>query len=231
MTWTSAHDNNVLSAPDQRAIDQLDATIKALGKIRAAWPKAARVLRDAQAGAPRAQSYDGIGRSTGSAWCWTHLRDHRECKTDNDCDTQTCRVETIAVHDPTGEAAMTGDRAANTANELRKQAARIVRHVDTLTQIIEAAAPQQRTATSLERRRTAADNGKGCESCARVDGPTPGIAMWSPVSRPRTTANGNLATTADICSWCYRYTLDLGTLPSRAALAAHHNGQRVMRDA
>jgi hypothetical protein len=72
-------------------------------------------------------------------------------------------------------------------------------------------------------------NGKdepGCEHCRT-------IGKWSAVRQGAgaTRCNGNIETAMSLCAFCYRYCLDVGTLPTKKQLEDHHNGARVKRPA
>lgn len=78
-------------------------------------------LRDAMLGQPAAQRFEPIRSVRTVLWCWEHEReiDHREgCQGAKDG--EYCTGETIAVQDPTGEAAVSIDKARIRHRELSK---------------------------------------------------------------------------------------------------------------
>lgn len=91
----------------------LDATAERVARCTGALPNALHALRQRMEPL-QAASYD-TNRSS-RQWCWTHGRWVHEChRADLDCD-----GETVAVHDPTGEAAVDGNPARATHRRLSK---------------------------------------------------------------------------------------------------------------
>ncbi len=213
-------DPTVLRSDEAATLAELQAATRRLDQVAAVLGKAFRVLRDSQAGSPGAQSYDGVGRGSGKPWCWTHQRDHAACR--DDTDLLACEVETIVHTDPAGEAALIADRAAAIHHQLRQRVHRLHRDAVALVDEVAAAAPQRRPATDMEKRRTAMDNTKGCECCAKADDPNSGQPIWSPVSRPKCNPGGNLPRPIAACEDCYRRIHRTGSEPSKADVLHHH---------
>lgn len=83
-------------------------------RIDNALPERLHAMRDAMSGQPRAQNYQHDGSS--HVWCWWHERDVKLCHAED----LNCTGETIEVHDPTGEAAVTFDPARAHRRELER---------------------------------------------------------------------------------------------------------------
>lgn len=143
-------------------------------------------------------------------WCDNHESD-KGC----DCDT---RVAIVAAHDGTGEAAITPDKARS--DEKAISAALDRGDVGAVVRIV--ATYEQRSATTLEMRRVELENDPGCESCVRLE-------RWEPPRGNPTDVKGNLPKRMDLCSWCYRWVLDTGRIPTSKELEEHHRGKHVFR--
>lgn len=108
--------------------------------------------------------------------------------------------------------------------EAHRRAKRIRDDVDWLFRFAERWNPHEATAKD---RQLSAMNEKdelGCEHCAT-------IGKWEKVYVDSSTVKGNLVIPMRLGYFCYRYTLDTGTLPTRKQLEDHHNGVRVKRPA
>jgi hypothetical protein len=118
------------------------------------------------------------------------------------------------------------DRAEQDRIELHKRAKRIREDADWLMRATQRWLPREPTPKD---RTLSAINGKedpGCEHCRT-------IGKWSAVRQGAgaTRCNGNIEAAMSLCAFCYRYCLDVGTLPTKKQLEDHHNGARVKRPA
>lgn len=179
-------------------------------------------IGDALAGQPRAASWDQTG-SGRPPWCWTHQRDVTACHLDgHDCD-----GETIDVSDPTGEAALTPDKASQDLVTLDRSLKLIHLHVSIVSAILGRWTP--RATRDDERAKLTAANTPApcCDNCARIE-LTPGRPVWEPPLRDKPTNVGGALTKARIlCRWCYDHARSTGVLPDLTELRAHHQGKRV----
>lgn len=182
-------------------------------------------IRDSLAGHPRAASYDQA-RPGPRPWCWVHERDLARCQRDG----LLCSGEIIEVHDPTGEAAISGDPAAADLKNLARLAGHIRRDVEAVADIL--ARYQRRAPRPSEIEATTNANAPHCESCARIE-VARGVAWWvephtNGSGNPyRTTCGGVLPEGRWLCKWCIRHVTDRGCLPTEAELEDHRAGRRV----
>lgn len=116
----NVHSNLTAAASDVlRALSVIDARLA--------------VIRDAQRGQPGAQRFGDI-RSTGRTVCWC---DEHECDV-QDCHEadRFCAGQTIPLQDPTGEAAMQGDRARDDLRRLEKLAESLAKNADQFVRVL-----------------------------------------------------------------------------------------------
>ena len=141
-----------------------------------------------------------------------------------------------SVSDPTGEAAIRPDPATSDRYRLvgaLAEARHHARHLAgrtapdelvaahrTLDHIRNAAVIVGRYARTVPTviDRDATTTPPGCVSCAR-DGD-----HWSPIERTVTLLDGSRV---PMCDWCRKRSAHTGTMPTRAEVAAHHQGRRV----
>jgi hypothetical protein len=91
---------------------------------------------------------------------------------------------------------------------------------------------QEAAAAALLEAELTRDNEEHCRSCVRTwqiepRPGTPGVPRKLPVHR-RHTINGD---TWPLCSWCYRWSLDVERLPTIDEVEAHHAGRKIKRPA
>lgn len=111
-TWTPIDSTRVLSEEDLELLGRARAAHAALGRHLVELPSVLHVMRDAEAGHPKAASSDGGGDGP-APWCWSHQRPVTIC---NDRLGLGCAGEVIDGHgDPTGEAATGDDRVGAAA--------------------------------------------------------------------------------------------------------------------
>lgn len=176
----------------------------------------------ALAGHLRAASWDQTG-SGRPPWCWTHQRDVTACHLDGlDCD-----GETIEVADPTGEAALTPDKAARDLTELDRRLRRIANDADVILAVLGRWTP--RATREDERAKLTAINTPNpcCDNCSRVE-ITPGRRVWEPPLRDKPTNVGGVLSQARVlCRWCYEHVRSTGVVPDLTELRDRHQGNRV----
>lgn len=117
--------------------------------------------------------------------------------------------------DPTGEAGIRPDRAANDLNEFARLAGTLQRTTARMIRIANAYTPRPPTLAdqrALERANAVPD--PGCTSCARTEA-AKGVTRWEPIHR------------GDLCRWCYDWQRSHGEAPTVAQLRDHHAGKKV----
>ena len=132
-SFISIESRRILPEAQAVRVARLRAAHDALGVLLAELPAALNLMRDCQSGHPRA-SLGGRGGEP-VAWCWDHER------TVNECDGRglTCAGELLAgPADPTGGAAVTGDRAARDIRDVERRADKIAGLVHELGQVLAA---------------------------------------------------------------------------------------------
>jgi hypothetical protein len=199
--WIDLGDPNsprLLSRADQRWTARLEDVEQTLAALRHVAPAALGRLRDHLAGQPGAASYDGPGSVSGQSH-----------------------------PDPTGQAALTVDRAAADRAQLDKDLAAL-RNAAGAIQAMVLRYGTGRTSPTRQRRHTDRYGDPGCQSCARMTGHEPGTQRWEPVHRTSTVSD-NLTAPMALCAWCYGFVRDIGRLPNRVELTAHHQGRKVTR--
>ena len=159
--------------------------------------------RDGYEGHPKAAAYD---RDTPSG----HPRH------DSDGDDGWRR----AISDPTGNAAIRPDRAAESRKKV-EQSLKSIAHQVKLIELEVAAWGEPRPATEYERKLVSKSNERadpGCVSCSRVE-VAYGVDRWEPVFR------------GVLCRWCYEWERMVGRPATVDELTRHHNGQQIRRPA
>lgn len=136
---------------------------------------------DCLAGQPRAVDYDPSGKSR-TPWCWTHERPVSACHRAD----LLCAGETIESHDPTGEAAVGHDPAAQALKDLdhleRQLVALVVRYDDIRRQYLPT---QQELPTESQRAKLATAGEPGCHWCEQA-------GTWSPPHTKQPTNIGGI---------------------------------------
>ena len=126
--------------------------------------------------------------------------------------------------DPTGDAALRLDRAAQDRAALEDEIRTIHRLakgvLGTLTRY------EPRPATAKEKRETLLANQRdaGCASCARTE-VSRGVVRWEPIYAVRKIDDEE----TPLCRWCWEWHRASGELPPIRQLEAHHRGQRVSK--
>ena len=142
----------------------------------------------------------------------------------------TDRVSASGISDPTGNAALQPDHAAQDLRRLDDIFTRLRNDSDTAVRIVNTWTP--RTPTAKERRETIDANAPHCESCISVE-IGPGVP-WN--VEPRADGNGNAyrTTVSDIlteakwlCSWCEVHVRSRGCLPNTDELEQHRDSKRI----
>jgi hypothetical protein len=169
----------------------------------AARPKLLEAITDNLAGQPRAQSFDEPTGST-QAWCWEHQRPVNVCH-HNDL---LCAGEGMRANDPTGEAAVNGDQAADHQREVEKLEAQIVDATERLDFIRGFYLPKK-LPTGADRAKLATAGDDGCHWCLTQ------AKTWSPpcTEKPSTVAN-NLNVAVLNCRAHYDFIRTVGRAPS-----------------
>lgn len=135
------------------------------------------------------------------------------------------KITATGTSDPTAQAAMRPDNAAQHLHDLRTNLRAAHRNLTHVLAILNVYTP--RPPTDLERQRMADANEPHCESCARIEVAN-GVPRWEPpLTQERSTVAGALSEPSWLCRWCYDHVLQTGTKPSTDELDQHHSGQRV----
>lgn len=125
-------------------------------------------------------------------------------------------------NDPVGEAAV-APQPRDPVRAAMHQMLRALHHA-----VTELARAQQLTARP---RHDGADGEPGCQSCARTTR-SDGTPRWEPpYTRRPSDCGGRLPEAQHLCRWCWDAVAQLGRLPTRAEVAAHHEGRRLRRPA
>lgn len=133
------------------------------------------------------------------------------------------RVSSSGSHSNPPPGFGTEDRAQADRDEAHRRARRIREDADWLVRLaqrwnVREPSPKDRELSSINGRVEEA-----CEVCATV-------GKWERME-VESDVKGNLDRAYKLGWWCYRYTLDTGSLPTRKQLEDHHNGVRVKRPA
>lgn len=204
--WISIESRRVLALGDQELVLQLVDQVEEARQIAMRLPAILHVMREGMAGQPVASS-SGDGPSP---WCWSHGRTVREC----DEAGLVCAGELLSgPPDPTGNAAVSGDRAAGDLRRLRREVEQLQLLLGRVVKIAGAYPVEH-----LEREFVEATPGEDwCRSCWRDN------KYCEPVSR-RT--NGQ-ARYKGLCRWCGQALKDLGALPPVWLVERRHRGERI----
>jgi len=184
-------------------------------------------IHDAQAGHPKAASYDTVGYPTEGRsrppWCWRHERPVTLCHRDG----HQCDGEAIDVTDPTGEAAIAPDPAAADLKALDSLLPRMRNQAELVAAILAKWTPRPISDAEREQLDKANNPDPGCESCARLE-ISEGVPRWEPpMTKTPTTVKGNLTQPRWLCWWCWRWVSSTGKLPPTTILRAHHEGKTI----
>lgn len=173
-------------------------------------------------GHPQAAAWDNGPRSA-LVWCDLHQQDVRMCHQE----TWGCTgVPLNHPNDPTGDAAMRCDRAADDERMYRDNVGRILRALAAMADT-QARYPAARKPNAYERQLTATENDPRCESCARIE-IAKGIPWWvEPRTKERTTIGGRLEQPMWCCDWCENHVIQTGLIPSEDEVEQHRAGKRV----
>jgi hypothetical protein len=181
--------------------EAIESAMRAAGQLASSLAN----MHDARNGWPTGSRFDG-DRSTGHT---TVVDEHG--------------IPVPAVSDPTGEAAIAPDQAANDRAGVERAIKALYLEAERVLSLVKRYQP--RRALPSERQSTAA-NDPGCWSCRRLKA-SDGERRWEPTHR-RTDVNGK---PLDLCRWCYDWHRSHGVLPATAELERHHRGDRVRRPA
>jgi hypothetical protein len=205
--WISIESRRVLSLNDQELVLQLLDGIEQARQIAERLPAILHVMRDYMAGQPQGSRLGGDGPAP---WCWAHERTTVEC----DREGLLCDGELVAgPGDPTGNAAVTGDRASGDYRRLRREAELLQVQLGRLVKLT-AAYPVEH----LEREFVEPSPGEEwCRSCWRDD------RYCEPIARK---ANGK-AYYAGLCKWCGSFRSEHDVNPPVELLQARHRGERI----
>jgi hypothetical protein len=208
MTWISTESRQHLAEGDQELVLQLADEIEQARQLSLKLPAVLHVMRDGMSGqpqAPRRGSGDGP-----SAWCWTHERTTVEC----DREGLLCTGELLAgPSDPTGNAAVGGDRAAGDYRRLRREVEQLQVLLSRMVKTTAPYAVEHLTSEILVP--TAGDD--WCRSCWKDN------KYCEPVSRR---PNGS-AWYKGLCRWCGQASKELGGEPPTWLVERRHRGDRV----
>lgn len=211
---------------DARLFADADRGLADLTRLVHALPGILDRLRDLEAGQPGAQNteQDRTSGQTTRRWCFVHQTDHIVHGEPQDCAGVTVIPAKV---DTTGESAIADDQARADERQLLRHVRAALTSIESAMQI--AAHNTPRPASSIDRKRAAADNRRWCESCARVDNPITGRPReeWPHTDAPTTVA-GRLPHAMRLCRWCYDQVikteedLDGPRLPHLEELLLHH---------
>ena len=208
------------SAAGAKLAARARAAAAALTAAAARIPAAEARARD-DASPLGAASYDHpiVGGSRSELWCWHHQRPVTACQHDD----LLCTGEPVPVGDPTGEAAIRSHD--DHAHQARAALAKVEAGVADLLALLDRATAAPAPPDAKARRDTAlANDPDACEHCAAH-------GHYEPTYRD-TNPGGNLARKYRLGSFCWRWVVDTGSLPTAKELTDHHvNGRRVMRPA
>ena len=207
------------SAAGAKLAARARAAAAALTAAAARIPAAEARARD-DASPLGAASYDHpiVGGSRSELWCWHHERPVTACQRDD----MLCTGEPVPVGDPTGEAAIRSHD--DHAHQARAALAKVEAGVADLLALLDRATAAPAPPDAKARRDTAlANDPDACEHCAAH-------GHYEPTYRD-TNPGGNLARKYRLGSFCWRWVVDTGSLPTAKELTDHVNGRRVMRPA
>lgn len=128
--FISIETRQTVGSADADRLDRIRAAAAALDRIGRELPATWTLMRDNMSGHPRA-SAAGTGAGP-SPWCWAHGRTIAECERDD----ELCAGEVITgPSDPTGTAALAGDRADRDRREMNRRldkAAQLIREAEAI---------------------------------------------------------------------------------------------------
>ena len=206
--WISIESRQFLGLNDQELVLQLVDDIERARQMEMRLPAVLHVMRDGMAGQPQAS---GSGGGDGPApWCWVHERTTVEC----DAEGEMCSGELIAgPSDPTGNAAVSGDRAAGDYRRIRREVEQLQMVVTRLTKL---AAPYP--VEHLEPEFVEATAGEDwCRSCWRDD------KYCEPITRR---SNGK-PYYVGLCKWCGQFNSTHNRIPPVELVQRRHRGDRI----
>lgn len=206
--WQPVDSRQHLTSADRSLVTRLGEALTAGDRLHLELPALLHLMRDHQGGQPRAAAL-GSGASP-QAWCWNHERSVAEChKAD-----LFCVGETINDHsDPTGEAGVDHDKAAEDARQIRRHIEAAVRALDAADNIangypFQAAKPAELEPTPGE---------DWCTSCFKDSHYLEPIALKADGSRKY----------AGLCRWCGEFKAANKFEPPTSLLHARHRGERI----
>lgn len=208
-TWHPIDTRRVLPAADLALVTRWGEALMAGDRIHLELPAIMHLIRDAMAGHPQA-AHAGE-RGSPRAWCWAHERTVDMCLADG----SLCTGEIVAAHsDPTGTAAVSGDRAAADLADLRRLVEMHCRLMDQLHAIATRYPAQAQTRADVE----AQPGEDWCRSCWRDR------KYHEPVGRKAT----GVPYYRGLCRWCGQLARDLGVvLPPLELVERKHRGERI----
>lgn len=203
---------------DRRLSRLLADAIELLDRAAPVLPQRLADMDAALNGHPRSGALDSVGGRGKTTFCEVHQRERCECG---------AGTPFANLSDPTGEAGIRPDRAAQDRAKLEAALRSIGRQAEEVVRLLGKYQPRQ--ATEKERLATLAHNERedACASCARLE-VAKGVARWEPASRSVRMLDGSRQ---PLCAWCRQWLAEVSRLPSVAELEAHHRGQRVKRPA
>lgn len=191
-TWLSIDSRRALSARDQALVTRLGEALQAGDRLQLELPALLHLMRDHQAGQPRAQS---LTPSTGSS----HIDDDAERPTGH--------------HDPTGDAAITPDRAAHHQREIRRHLELAITHLSQAITIGQSYPSQATEPEDIE----ATPGKEWCRSCWKDRKYCEPITM-RPDGQPYYRG---------LCRWCGAFASREGFEPPTDLVVLKHRGERI----
>lgn len=154
-----------------------------------------QAIEDNLAGQPRAASFES-DRTTGhggALFCWTHQQDPRDChKAGFFCDGESI----VTASDPTGEAAISEDKARSDQRDLESIERQLIQLTDRLARLDDRYLPAN-LPDKAGRAKLATPGEPGCWYCEQAK-------TWSPPhTKQPTTVGGNLTEPRLVCSGHY----------------------------
>lgn len=208
--WVSIESRLVVSAQDQAAVEQLDGAVAALSSLARRFPSLLHLIRDDRAGQPRS----GLAAPSGhqDPWCWDHERPASQCIEDSGW---PCSGELLAgPSDPTGTAAVSGDRAAG---DHRALLAEVTKLTDLVDRLVRRAAMYP--AQAVERESVEAGPGdEWCRSCWKDSKYCTPVTIKPGTSTPFYRG---------LCRWCGQTAKEIGGDPPTWLLEVRHRGDRI----
>lgn len=197
------------------SVANLEAAGEDIDRAVSVLPVRMTAVINAMNGHPPGRGFDSVGGRASVSFCEPHGREHCPCGGG---------TTYAARSDPTGEAASRPDRAKQDHDRVVALAKSIRKQADELVGIL--ARYGARSATDTERHSTGTPEDGGCWSCSRTH-VSKGVARFEPAEK-RPTVDGERR---PLCSWCYDWLRQVGSLPPVAQVEQHHRGIRVRRPA